>query len=92
MATKTIGITEEVYERLKARKREDESFTDLVDRLMDEARPDWRAGFGMLSEDEATELRKAVDESRTGLGEGLATRQDRSMEEMADEDAPDETP
>ena len=91
MGTKTIGITDDVYERLKARKREGESFTELVDRLMDEATPDWRTGFGTLSEDDATELRQIVEESRSGLGEGLATRQDRSLEEMADDDAPDET-
>jgi len=92
MGTKTIGITDEVYERLKARKREGESFTELVDRLMDEARPDWRSGFGTMSEDDATELRQIVEESRTGLGEGLARRQDRSLEEMADEDTTDEAP
>ena len=36
MPTKTIGVREEVYERLRARKRDDESFTDLIDRLIDE--------------------------------------------------------
>jgi predicted CopG family antitoxin len=34
--TKIIGFRENVYERLKAREREGESFTDLVDRLIDE--------------------------------------------------------
>ena len=91
MGTKTIGITEEVYDRLKARKREGESFTELVDRLMDEARPDWRAGFGTLPESEAAELRGLVEAGRTALGEGLTTRQDRSLEGMADDD-PDEAP
>lgn len=92
MGTKTIGITEEVYERLKARKREDESFTDLVDRLMDEARPDWRAGFGTLPEDDATELRELVEDSRAGLAKGTSKRQNRSVEEMAGEDDHDEAP
>lgn len=92
MGTKTIGITEEVYERLKARKREGESFTELVDRLMEQARPDWRDGFGSLSDEEAAELDEVVYESRAGLGEGLAGRQDRSLGEIADEDAPDEAP
>jgi len=36
MGTKTIVITEEVCEKFKARKRDDESFTDLLDRLVDE--------------------------------------------------------
>ena len=49
MPTKTIGVREEVYERLRARKRDDESFTDLIDRLIDESEGDWREGFGSLS-------------------------------------------
>jgi len=40
MGTKTIGVKEDVYDRLKARKRDGESFTDLVDRLLDEAQTD----------------------------------------------------
>ncbi len=49
MATKTIGVREDVYERLKARKREDESFTDLMNRLLDETTVEWREGFGTIS-------------------------------------------
>ena len=33
VATKNITVREETYRRLKALKREDESFSDLVDRL-----------------------------------------------------------
>ncbi len=33
MATKSITITEDAYERLKAHKRDDESFSDVVTRL-----------------------------------------------------------
>lgn len=40
MTTKTIGIKAEVYERLAAEKREDESFTDTIDRLLDTATAD----------------------------------------------------
>lgn len=92
MGTKTIGITEDVYERLKARKREGESFTELVDRLMDEARPDWRSGFRSLPGEEATELGRIVEESRTGLGKGLAARQERTLDAIADDNTPDEAP
>ena len=56
MGTKTIGLRDDVYERLKARKREDESFTDLMNRLLDETPPSWREGFGTLSEQDADEL------------------------------------
>jgi predicted CopG family antitoxin len=45
MTTKTIHVSEEVYDRLKPRKRDDESFTDLLERLAEEER-DIYAGFG----------------------------------------------
>ena len=51
MGTKTIGLREDVYDRLKAQKREGESFTDVVDRLIEESAADWRAGFGTLDDD-----------------------------------------
>ncbi|WP_181692439.1 antitoxin VapB family protein [Natronomonas sp. LN261] len=64
MGTKTIGLREEVYERLKARKREDESFSDLVDRLVEERRTDWREGFGTLPDGAAEALEDAANASR----------------------------
>ncbi|PSQ23666.1 hypothetical protein BRD04_02825 [Halobacteriales archaeon QS_9_67_17] len=61
MGTKTIGLRDDVYERLKARKRDDESFTNLVNRLLDEEQADWREGFGTLDVAEAEELERAVE-------------------------------
>lgn len=91
MGTKTIGLRDDVYERLKARKREDESFTDLMDRLMDETKPDWRDEFGTLSEEEGDELEAIVRESRKTTGEGLSERQAETLEEFAEVDDGDET-
>ena len=34
MGTKTIGIRDEVYETLKSMKREDESISDAIERLI----------------------------------------------------------
>ncbi len=84
MRTKTIGLREDVYERLKARKREDESFTDLVDRLIDEATVDWRETFGSLPEEEAVALERAAAQSRTATSEGLGDRGERAVEAFAD--------
>lgn len=90
MGTKTIGITEAAYKRLKARKREDESFTDLVNRLLDETASDWREGFGTLETDEAKELKQAAEASRTRTSEGLATRQREAFNSLSDVDNDDE--
>ena len=92
MGTKTIGIREEVYERLKACKRDDESFTDVVDRLIEESATDWREGFGTLSADAADNLERAVERSRDGTGAGLADRQARATAALTEvEDSDDET-
>jgi predicted CopG family antitoxin len=64
MGTKTIGIKESVYDRLAAAKRPGESFSDVIDRLLDEMAGDWRTGFGAYSEREATDLREAVERHR----------------------------
>ena len=80
MTTKTIGVKEEVYDRLAAEKREDESFSDTIDRLVETARSDWRVSFGKL-EDEGDELREAVETQR----EELAASEDRRQEETLDE-------
>jgi predicted CopG family antitoxin len=49
MGTKTIRVSDDVYKRLAARKREGESFTDLLDRIVDRDR-DVEAGFGAWAE------------------------------------------
>lgn len=74
MATKTLTITEEAYERLKAHKRADESFTDTVLRLT-EADQDIMRGFGMLADDEG--FAKATERNRTNLGEAFRERRER---------------
>ena len=91
MGTKTIGVREEVYERLKARKRDDESFTELLNRLIDETSSDWREHFGTLDAERAGELEEIVSRSRSQMGTGLAERQVRALEDLAETEATDET-
>jgi len=67
MRTKPIGVSEEVYERLQTQKREDERFTDLRNRLLDETADEWRDGFGTLDTADATELEQVVEQSRERL-------------------------
>lgn len=49
MGTRTIRVREDVYERLKARKRPEESFSDLLDRLTDR-RAEFEMGFGAMED------------------------------------------
>lgn len=62
MGTKTIRVSDEIYERLEARKREGESFTDLLDRLTEEDR-DIYAGFGAWADTDATEKMREAHET-----------------------------
>jgi predicted CopG family antitoxin len=61
MGMKTISLEDDAYQRLKSRKREGESFTDLVDRLLDQTTADWRGEFGTLPHGEADELEDHVE-------------------------------
>ena len=61
MGTKTIRVSDEIYERLEARKRQDESFTELLERLTEEER-DIYAGFGAWADSDATEKMRETHE------------------------------
>jgi predicted CopG family antitoxin len=62
MATKTISITKAAYDRLKARKGPDESFSDVILRLT-ERRPlvDYA---GMLDKTSVKAIREAIETAR----------------------------
>ena len=72
MATKTITVREEAYERLQAMKRDDDSFSDLLLRLTN-AEEDVMAGFGALAGEDFAD---AVGEAREQLDEDFEDRTD----------------
>ena len=67
MATKTISITEEAYERLSVMKEKNESFTDVINKIT--GKRSLLELAGILSEEEADKLEKHIKERR------LASRQ-----------------
>jgi predicted CopG family antitoxin len=86
MGTKTIGLDEEAYERLRAEKREDESFSDVVKRVTGVVSADWRRSFGKYG-DSGAELEQAARASRERRGTGLTARQDRTIAAIGGDDA-----
>lgn len=80
MATKTISLDEEAYERLKSRKRAGESFSDVVRRLAGER--SWKEVAGILSDEEADALEAAIEEGRKRSRE----RSDRLARELDETD------
>ena len=81
MSRKTLTISEEAYERLRAHKREDESFTDTVLRLTETDR-DVMRGFGMLADDDG--FATVAGRTRRDLEADLAER--REQRESLDAD------
>jgi predicted CopG family antitoxin len=52
MGTKTLSIREETYEMLKREKREGESFSDVIDRLMRREKFNLADYFGAIEDEE----------------------------------------
>ena len=71
MATKTITITKDAYERLEEHKREGESFTDTIIRLSS-ADGDVMKGFGAMEDIDG--FRDAVETGRDELDADIRER------------------
>ena len=67
MASKTITITEDVYQLLKLLKKQDESFSELIERLMANQQKDPLKHFGIaknLSDEVLDEFEEAIKEGK----------------------------
>jgi predicted CopG family antitoxin len=84
MASKNIGIREDVYERLKAHKRGDESFSETLDRILHELDSDWRTNAGFLTDDEAADLEAEVARGLDDVDDAFADLGDDVDERLAE--------
>jgi predicted CopG family antitoxin len=62
MGTKTVRLDEDVYERVRSQKREDETFSEAIDRLTGGS--SLLDLEGTLDDEEAEDVREAIEESR----------------------------
>ena len=63
MATKTISITEEAYERLKMHKEKNESFTDVINRVTGKKRSILELAE-IFSKEDAEKIEMSIKKSR----------------------------
>ncbi|WP_436908343.1 antitoxin VapB family protein [Halosimplex marinum] len=68
MGPKTVELDGVAYERLRAEKREGEGFSDLVKRVTEAVRTDWRRGFGKYGGADGERLERAARQSREHRG------------------------
>jgi len=70
MVQKTISLTPDTYKRLKTKKKPDESFSELVDRLLDfkkdlNKKENFKSFAGVLAEDdEWDDIEKILEKAR----------------------------
>lgn len=76
MGSKTISLKEETYNRLHRAKGEDESFSDVIDRLLREGDHPLYGLVGLLDDDEVAELRERSRAFRESVDARMAPRTD----------------
>lgn len=76
--TKSVRLDDEVYEIIEAHKREEETFSEAIERLV--GRPPLLDLAGILSDEEAEEIREAIEDSR----EAAAADRDELLERFED--------
>jgi predicted CopG family antitoxin len=61
MGTKSVRLDDDVYERVKAHKREDETMSEAIDRLI--GRPSLHELGGILDGENVDEMRKTIEDA-----------------------------
>ena len=74
MATKSITITVEAYERLASLKESRESFSDVINRVAPKKRPSLFGLVGILSNKESDEIRRNIADTRKRMDDEIEKR------------------
>jgi len=74
MATRSLTIAEDAYDKLRSHKRPDESFTDVILRLSGDERDIWQ-GFGAY-EGTGEDVKAELAEDRQAWNEDAKERED----------------
>jgi predicted CopG family antitoxin len=73
MGSRNISVRDDVYRSLKAAKGEDESFSDVIDRLLAAEEGDHPLYDleGILDDEEAAEAKRRMEQFRRSLDEDM---------------------
>lgn len=77
--SRTIRLDDDVYERLASMKRTDESFSAVIDRLLDD--PSLLDLYGVREAEGTEALRAAIAEANGQNGERVAELRDQARED-----------
>lgn len=74
MSSKNVSLREDIYRELEAAKGPDESFSDVIERLLatEEGEHPLEALVGILDEEEAARVREKSRSFRESLDEDMA--------------------
>lgn len=64
VASRTVSLEASAYERLRLAKREGESFTDTINRILKDSQPSFSRLAGVLSREDARLVRKGIQHMR----------------------------
>ena len=73
MSSKTISLKAETYERLRREKGDDESFSDVIDRVLSEEEHPLHGLVGLADDDEVARIRTASQSFREDADERIVT-------------------
>lgn len=71
MGSKNVSLREDIYRRLKEEKDEDESFSDVIERLLDRGDHPLYDLIGVLGDEEAERVREQSEEFRRSVDERM---------------------